>query len=64
MPEAHLISGAERGIDHWSLDGGAGLIKARDRHGNLVLAIVVGPLFASRLVAAFSSGAVKASELG
>ena len=55
MLDAHARRSLEAGVSHWTFDGAVGRISARDAHGNLVMAIAVGPLFGARLAAAFSS---------
>lgn len=47
--------GIEARVNGWALDRATGRINALDVHGNMVMAIPIGPLFALRLVAAFRS---------
>ncbi|RZJ07137.1 MAG: hypothetical protein EOP39_17200 [Rubrivivax sp.] len=42
-------------VRQWTFDVVTGRIRAQDHHGNLVMAIVTGPMFGPRLAAAFRS---------
>lgn len=53
--EANRTRGLDAGISQWVFDGGIGRISARDNDGNLVMALAAGPLFGTRLAAAFNS---------
>ena len=53
--EANRSRDAAAGISHWSFDRLVGRISARDRWGNLVMAIAADPQFGHRLAAAFGA---------
>ncbi|MDR7331241.1 hypothetical protein ABIC83_000843 [Roseateles asaccharophilus] len=62
MLEIGQHSIAPAAVNHWAFDNATGRLSARDRYGNLVMAVTTGPLFAERLVAAFSSSSMRAPE--
>lgn len=64
MPEVSQYPMPSAAVNHWAFDNATGRLSARDRYGNLVMSITTGPLFAERLVAAFSSSSTPTSAPG